>query len=119
MHPHKNDIVVGNLMPDGTITVSIYGPLEAYANGLRRKLAQAAHVKKASLPEESRFVDGVAFIAVECDLESQRLNEQQARIRIRDWCRDWVLATTGYEANIGGSQGDYVDLIEVSQLVHI
>ncbi len=118
MTVHRNDIVVGNL-ERGTLTVSIYGPLEAYVNGLRRKLTQASHVTKAYILEASSFVEGTSFITLECDLHSQRLNEQQVRIRTRDWCRDWVLATTGYEANTGGIRGDYVDLIEQSDLAVI
>lgn len=117
MTTHKNDITIGNLMR-GTITVSIYGPLSVYAEGLRRKLSLSNHVKDAYVLKAGSSAGECSFITIDCDPLSQRLNEQQVRIWIRDWCRDWILTVTGHHANTGAI-GDYVDLIEESTLATI
>lgn len=118
MSVHKNDILVGNLM-EGAVIVTICGPLEAYANGLRHMLSQADFVTKAYLLEASMLIENRSFIAIEYDLKSQRITEQKVRSKTRDLCKDWVLTTTGYKANTGDVRGDYVDLSEESALATI
>lgn len=104
MSTHANDITVGAAI-HGRVTVDFRGELSRYVAGLRRYVAQAEGITDAVV------VEGQTTIIVDFKSAYKHDTPEQARIRIRNRCRDYLGDVTGYMTNMS-AEGSHADLIE-------
>lgn len=105
MSNNPNVIAVGPCV-DSRVTVKFTGPLSEHINGLKRYVQQVEDVRG-----NAHVVLGESIIVAYLGTKVTDEQAAQARIRIRNRCRDYMHDVTGYLTNTVGSPAR-VDLEE-------
>ncbi len=108
MSEHANDFTIGEVT-NNRVTVKVRGPLAAYINGVKRYVVGAAGVTSAMV------VDGEAIVVADCQLISEIDTAEQIQVRVRNRCRDYIHAVTGFMSDIG-PESNYTHLTRSAQL---